>query len=300
MDTARQKFTGYEREADIGLDYAHARYYSSGQGRFTSVDPYNVVMEAQATATSDTDKARRKLVNYLSRPQEWNRYAYVANNPLRYVDPDGQKLRIFGSMAAYFLADLEALSGLDLDVDKQGNVTVVGTPDPAKLTSEGKRILEIIKDPTYTLIVGAIDSNNPNEKHRDVFIGRAAKVTLPNSGGFVVDYADINQFSSASQGSTPLTIVLHEVEEGWTRLTNPNAGDLETAHRLAIAAENRYRQRLGLPKRGAEGVLIVGEPCGFLIPGVTVIDYDTHTEYIDWDLNDPNVVTRVQVEKKNR
>lgn len=39
IDATRPKFTGYERDAESGLDYAQARYYSNLQGRFTSVDP---------------------------------------------------------------------------------------------------------------------------------------------------------------------------------------------------------------------------------------------------------------------
>ena len=39
-DGARQKFTGYERDTESGLDYAHARYYANMQGRFTSSDPF--------------------------------------------------------------------------------------------------------------------------------------------------------------------------------------------------------------------------------------------------------------------
>ena len=55
----------------IGLDYFGARYFSGAQGRFTSPDPL---------------KASGNLKN----PQSWNRYAYVFNNPLRNVDPNGQ------------------------------------------------------------------------------------------------------------------------------------------------------------------------------------------------------------------
>ena len=69
-DGLRQKFTGKERDGETGLDYFEARYYSNGQGRFTSADP----LLASASASD---------------PQSWNRYAYVLNNPARLVDPDG-------------------------------------------------------------------------------------------------------------------------------------------------------------------------------------------------------------------
>jgi RHS repeat-associated protein len=69
----RTKFTGKERDDESGLDFFNARYYSSAQGRFTSVDP-------------DNYQAMRDQ----SDPQSWNAYAYVNNNPLNRVDPDGK------------------------------------------------------------------------------------------------------------------------------------------------------------------------------------------------------------------
>jgi RHS repeat-associated protein len=69
-DTVRQKFTAKERDAETGLDYFGARYYGCTQGRFTSADP---LLASGKPA----------------RPQTWNRYAYVLNNPLRLVDPEG-------------------------------------------------------------------------------------------------------------------------------------------------------------------------------------------------------------------
>jgi hypothetical protein len=66
-------------------------------GRFTSADPYNIVLETQATAEIIQDKARAQFLSYLSRPQNWNRYVYVANNPLKYVDPTGEFLELTGS-----------------------------------------------------------------------------------------------------------------------------------------------------------------------------------------------------------
>ena len=50
-------------------DHLHPRYYSNTLGRFVSVDP----------AGGDVGSS-----------QSWNRYAYVENNPIRMVDPDGR------------------------------------------------------------------------------------------------------------------------------------------------------------------------------------------------------------------
>ena len=69
-DGVRQKFTGYERDSESGLDFAEARYYSSGHGRFTTVDP---LMASAVTAN----------------PQTFNRYSYVGNSPLTLIDPSG-------------------------------------------------------------------------------------------------------------------------------------------------------------------------------------------------------------------
>jgi len=77
-DGIRQQFTQKERDSETGLDYFQARYYSSNQGRFTSVDPGNY------QATLDP-----------TNPQSWNAYAYVNNNPLRYTDPDGKGIKDF-------------------------------------------------------------------------------------------------------------------------------------------------------------------------------------------------------------
>ena len=70
IDDIRQRYTGYERDAESGLDYAQARYYNSSHGRFTSPDP--TLLSANGF-----------------NPQSWNRYAYVLNNPLMYTDPLG-------------------------------------------------------------------------------------------------------------------------------------------------------------------------------------------------------------------
>ncbi len=61
------KFTGHERDSDTGMDYMHARFYTSHLGRFMGVDP---VMQGAGI---------------------WNRYSYVGGSPTAYTDPTGRK-----------------------------------------------------------------------------------------------------------------------------------------------------------------------------------------------------------------
>jgi RHS repeat-associated protein len=68
-----QMFTGKERDAETGLDYFGARYFSGAQGRMTSPD--------EPFADQHPED-----------PQSWNLYAYTRNNPLLFVDPTGRTI----------------------------------------------------------------------------------------------------------------------------------------------------------------------------------------------------------------
>jgi RHS repeat-associated protein len=77
-DSVRQRYTGYERDGETGLDFAQARYFSNSQGRFASIDP----LYYQAMMAID--------------PQRFNLYAYSRNNPLKFIDPDGERVVLRG------------------------------------------------------------------------------------------------------------------------------------------------------------------------------------------------------------
>ncbi len=95
----RQKFTGKERDQETDLDYFIARYYSGGQGRFTSPDlPF--------------------ADQHVEDPQSWNLYSYVRNNPLRYTDPTGRCLRpneTLESCGDYLLGALKTVANIPSD-----------------------------------------------------------------------------------------------------------------------------------------------------------------------------------------
>ncbi len=63
------QYTAKELDEDTGLYYYGARYYKPSIGRFMSVDPVG---------------------GNLTDPQSFNKYAYVQNNPYKYVDPNGE------------------------------------------------------------------------------------------------------------------------------------------------------------------------------------------------------------------
>ena len=67
----QMRFAGKERDVETAFDYLGARHLRPSWGRFATIDPVMRSMDA------------------LLLPQQWNRYAYVSNNPLRKLDPTG-------------------------------------------------------------------------------------------------------------------------------------------------------------------------------------------------------------------
>ncbi len=124
-DGLRQQFTAYERDIESGLDFAEARYYSSSQGRFTSIDP---LMASAVTAN----------------PQTFNRYSYVTNSPLTLIDPTG-------------MLGINALDGLTNEEPQQTTST---PPPPGGPVSAGPIKIDIgeppsgINDITVTVTAG--------------------------------------------------------------------------------------------------------------------------------------------------
>lgn len=71
-------YTGHEHLLDVGLINMNGRVYDPVMSSFLSVDTY----------VQDPDNA-----------QNFNRYAYCLNNPLKYTDPSGESITLLGAMA---------------------------------------------------------------------------------------------------------------------------------------------------------------------------------------------------------
>jgi RHS repeat-associated protein len=100
----RVKFTGKERDAETGLDYFLARYYSAAQGRFTSPDEFQGGIVDPFTGQQVGAPGPLPYAD-ITGPQTLNKYAYVRNNPLRYIDPNGHVIDEVAD-AAFIVYDL--------------------------------------------------------------------------------------------------------------------------------------------------------------------------------------------------
>jgi RHS repeat-associated protein len=97
-NTENRTFTGPQEDTTPGIDDFLMRQYSASQGRWLVPDPAGM-------AAVD-----------ITNPQTWNRYAYVANNPLNAVDPLGLHhyclgQEVYGSGSPLCASDLDDMSG---------------------------------------------------------------------------------------------------------------------------------------------------------------------------------------------
>ena len=75
------RHTGHEQDAESGLYNYGARPYSNQLGRFMTPDWSAIPVPIPYADLHD--------------PQSLNKYSYVYNNPLRYVDPNGHDVLSF-------------------------------------------------------------------------------------------------------------------------------------------------------------------------------------------------------------
>jgi len=129
-DGVRQQFTSQERDRETALDYFGVRFYSNLQARFVSPD--------EPFADVDEDD-----------PQSWNLYAYVRNNPLRFVDPMGDaRWEVADDGIPHYVGDFIGEYDKDLNATWDGRTwnfhedngldnTVVAGPEP--VNNEGRQ-----------------------------------------------------------------------------------------------------------------------------------------------------------------
>ena len=263
------KFTGKERDSESGLDNFGKRYDSSSLGRFMTTDPVVITTE--------------RLVN----PQQLNLYAYVANNPLRFIDPTGEILQCVGNanQQTQCFADLQQVAGdaaNRLSIDAKTGVVSFDTKD-----------LDLSKNAGAALVNDLVGSKNTY----DFSIG---PTVMTDKGAVKIDYitANLPTFGDQPKGGNPpagvsdivalyfnnpkvtrgsntnlqvapeWTVAFHELAEAYEKIDGGKGGSYAAGHNAALQRELELRDQRPYLKEyntGAGGPANSANPEGKII-----------------------------------
>jgi RHS repeat-associated protein len=265
-------FTGKERDTESGLDYFGARYYGSSMGRFTSPDPVLITTE--------------RLMN----PQQLNLYAYVANNPLRFIDPTGEILQCVGDAKSQSqcFSDLQQIAGDAKDrlsMDAKTGVVSFDTKDLDLSKNEGASLVNDLvgSKNTYDFSVGPtimtdkgpvrVDHIGTDMANLPTF-GDQRQIGNPPAG--VSDILDIyfnnpnmTRVSNTNLGVAPeWTVVFHELAEAYEKIDGGKGGSYPAGHNAALQREMTLRDQRPYLKQyntGAGGPANSPNPQGGII-----------------------------------
>ncbi len=211
-DRVKLQFTGKERDAETGLDYFGARYYDSDSSRFLSADPLRESGEP-------------------TNPQSWNRYAYALNNPLKFVDPDGQSpiVAVAGALTvAVTVAVVLLLPERTRRELSQNTVEIIDRAGEAAANAidVGRRLLGDLINTVTELVEGPAQSTKTSETIDNFDAGKGR-------GPIRVDVEVV--------GTRPGQI---QVQRGSgdnqdTRIYDPETGEIREAKNNTPSARNR-------------------------------------------------------------
>ncbi len=208
------KFTGKERDLESELDYFGARYASSSLGRFLSAD---LSMESVV----------------LRNPQSWNRFTYTLNNPLRYIDPNGE---------LWIAAENNTYTWVDKCDERQTCYESVSAVQGNNLVIYGSKN---VKDIT---IIGANDEGyidlNELAKHHDAAFtvkeGAASFLNLRTASDF---YNTAAQYKQENPGSDKLVVTAAGKPDGASYPPHKT-------HDLGRSVDLRYQDEKGRNLQG--------------------------------------------------
>lgn len=272
-DSIRQKFTGYERDDESGLDFAQARHFASTLGRFMQPDDFR-------NAAKPND------------PQRWNLYNYVNNNPLIYIDPSGEiiqnsrdkEMALTEDQLKKVERDLQAKTGLKNLKFVDGKLTY----DPNEVASGGSKtlrdnILGAINDQFNSFI---LSNASGNESVSFARIEPGAWITGLRTYFIQIDFADYTNAKNFSDSDAYDAFslglqIFHEINHkatynasGETIYTFRN--DVSTTPKIlgVIDVVNLAQAELGLIQRASGAHDAVSEPGNTsLAPGTLGVQF---------------------------
>jgi RHS repeat-associated protein len=256
-DGLRQKFTSKERDNETGLDYSINRYYSSQQGRFTSADDF----------LNDT---------HVDAPASWNLYAYVRNNPLRYVDPAGQEVystNLTDEQKKKLIEDWQKNTGYQSISFDKNNKLVIDTKAGFQGGSANARdqLSAAVNSTDIRFNLKSVDTTKVAFAEVDggTTIGGPGGKTIRTDYTVSIDFGDFKRAGgddSAKEAYSVGLVAIHEFDHRiYNASDSPNsATDPGPLERTYI---NPIRQELGLPERVNYASSPVGAALKSFYPG---------------------------------
>jgi len=205
--------TGKERDAESGNDYMFARYYNSATGRFLSPD-WSAKYEPVPYAKLDD-------------PQSLNLYAYVLNNPLNKMDPDGHCPGEGQQSSSSECAQVKVTAKVSETPSAQTNVPA---GNGKQATGVGGRIQDTITEDGKPL--------------PDVKVTETNKNTLTENGQKVPLTTVEGKAKSAGDGTVDDKITLMSVTDGTAKT---NAAIMKDLNTNAYTLKSTQTITLGLP-----------------------------------------------------
>ena len=196
-------FSAKERDPETSLSYFGSRYYSSDLSIWLSVDPMS------------------------NKYPSLSPYVYCADNPVRVVDPDGEKIWIHdeegGSAAnAYYqeLVKWASTENINLSLGTDGYLNASFAGEYSELSEDAQNFLHAVYNPNITVDIMAT-SNDYGDNGYAFFCGTYKKVVYGyNTEKQEVAYSyqvvnpnDLRQFDEYHQ--KPGQTSLHELMESY-------------------------------------------------------------------------------------
>ena len=106
------KFTGKEMDEETGLYYYGARYLDPKYSRWISTDPALGEYIPKAPINDDAKRYNQNLpgMGGIFNHTNADLYHYAGNNPVRYIDPDGNELKDYTRKFTHYVCDKTGLT----------------------------------------------------------------------------------------------------------------------------------------------------------------------------------------------